>query len=352
MVKLFFIIHILILSLCAGSKYIPYPSFELKMNNVQEKAFNEGFVQEHTKIQDLSPMRLDADNTVNVKETIPWKTKILSNVVAGSVWEFIPYKFEGALRFIVVMIDTTDWKIQIYEIGTDSYFYHIGTFPRTNSGNMHHYILDDGTYYFDSDKLETGYIYKLNSKEKMTAVETKKENFFTTDRGFSNVLSHDGIFSVEDEWGLTTSSEIQESSVEDEPLDLGSIDVEVSYSENENDYIEDEDPTETDISTHGLKLTNIKTKEEKILFSYTVIEDENGWYIGHKAFSKDDKNIYFDNAGGFACIWRYNFTKHSLEKVVPEHETYLLKVITYKDKDYVLYYEDLKTKGFIKIATH
>jgi len=325
-VKFLSIVFFLI-SFALSDDYKPYPLYQLEMNKKQEKVFYDGFLQTHTQIQDLSPLEIDNPNLVNVKETIPWKTQTLASVEYGYVWKTIPYKVHGALRYIFVVSHPNSESIGLYEIGTDRSFFRIKTFygVSLSSNDILHYIVDNKKYYFKNKTTNEFFVYTLNSKEKMKKIKHLVSQQFSTEPSMGAIISHDASMTLDAEWT-----------------------VEKYY--HESDYT-NEDGSDSDITIQGLKITNNNNHQEKILFSYQVHSNSDGWYIGHTLFSENDSNIYFDNAGGFACIWKYAFQGKTLEKIVPEHKTDLLKVFSYKNKDYILYVEEDVDKIIFKIAT-
>ncbi|NER60703.1 hypothetical protein G3435_13300 [Pseudomonas sp. MAFF212428] len=75
----------------------------------------------------------------------------------------------------------------------------------------------------------------------------------------------------------------------------------------------------------------------------TVMEaDAGGWSLVNPTWSEQRPVLYFDNSGGFACIWRVDLLTKVLSKVVPEHEAVSARPVEINGREALVYVEQDK----------
>lgn len=90
----------------------------------------------------------------------------------------------------------------------------------------------------------------------------------------------------------------------------------------------------------GIALHDRNTDENSVLFKQEYTGD---WSIGTIIWSDDGEQIFFDNSGAVACIWRYDLGDRILQKIVPEHDASWPFFLRFKGRDYILY---VQTEGW------
>ncbi|ROL75945.1 lysozyme inhibitor LprI family protein [Pseudomonas vranovensis] len=68
-------------------------------------------------------------------------------------------------------------------------------------------------------------------------------------------------------------------------------------------------------------------------------KDAGGWSLVNPTWSPTRPVLYFDNNGGFACIWRVDLVTKRLEKIVPEHEAVAARPVDVIGREAIVYLE-------------
>ncbi|QBF28988.1 hypothetical protein EXN22_26090 [Pseudomonas tructae] len=68
-------------------------------------------------------------------------------------------------------------------------------------------------------------------------------------------------------------------------------------------------------------------------------KDAGGWSLVNPTWNPTRPVLYFDNNGGFACVWRVDLVSKRLEKIVPEHEAVAARPIDVNGREAIVYLE-------------
>ncbi|TXR54318.1 hypothetical protein [Reinekea thalattae] len=93
----------------------------------------------------------------------------------------------------------------------------------------------------------------------------------------------------------------------------------------------------------SVMLNDYTTNTSSLLFIVGYVD----FIIGQFEWSDDSTKFYFDNSGGFACIWEYDIENKRLHKIVPEHEAKYPYYLNIEGREFIFYREGAK----IMVAT-
>ncbi|MBV6289705.1 lysozyme inhibitor LprI family protein [Pseudomonas aegrilactucae] len=93
------------------------------------------------------------------------------------------------------------------------------------------------------------------------------------------------------------------------------------------------------IENNGLRLGYQGIKDGP---SYETVMDRDagGWSLVNPTWSQVRPVLYFDNSGGFACIWRVDLLTKVLSKVVPEHEAVSARPVEINGREALVYVQE------------
>jgi hypothetical protein len=97
----------------------------------------------------------------------------------------------------------------------------------------------------------------------------------------------------------------------------------------------------------GISLYDRKTNSNDVLFKQEYTGD---WSIGRIIWADDSENLFFDNAGAVACVWKYALKSRILQKIVPEHEARAPVFFRFDGREYIVYV-DSTMNSQVMIAT-
>ncbi|PWB32534.1 hypothetical protein DCO48_13040 [Pseudomonas sp. SDI] len=89
------------------------------------------------------------------------------------------------------------------------------------------------------------------------------------------------------------------------------------------------------IDNNGLKLHYNRSAGQGI--EEVMEHDAGGWSLVNPTWSETRPVLYFDNSGGFACVWRVDLANKVLSKIVPEHEAVSAHPLEVNGREAVLY---------------
>ncbi len=97
----------------------------------------------------------------------------------------------------------------------------------------------------------------------------------------------------------------------------------------------------------GISLCDRKTDSNAVLFKQEYTGECS---IGRIIWAGDSENLFFDNAGAVACVWKYALKSRILQKIVPEHEARAPVFFRFDGREYIVYV-DSTTNSQVMIAT-
>lgn len=97
------------------------------------------------------------------------------------------------------------------------------------------------------------------------------------------------------------------------------------------------DPSIDITNMDGLVLFETATGAYEIQF---LQEYDGDWSIGQIAWAANSEDLFFDNYGAVACIWRYNLRTKELQKIVPDHDARQPFPFFYDGVEHIAYVQD------------
>ena len=280
------------------------------------QTFEDGFIEVHKNIEDISPLLLQDKNVAKPIAVLPWLQKTLINTKHGDgkIIKVVAYENNGKMEFVYFFMSSAKNEVGVLKLyGINQYTkssFLIDKISTTNSAKSIHN--KNFSAWLNNDFLvEDGYIYFENKYDRFD--EDTKHNIYYY--AYRYKLGEEGLF-------------------EDAHY-------EISYNSLEFYNHKKTIRAMADNGVLELIYADNKRKNE-------FITNSDKFIIGSVNWSLDDKFIYFDNHGAdLSCILRYNIESKELSKIVPEHEAEHPFSYNYKEKEYIVYIEGSK----IKIAT-